>query len=141
MAADHSDHNDKVGKCKPPVHSRWKPGQCGNPRGRPKGALNFRTEVKSMLEAPVTVNDGGKPKTMTTLRASLWRVRERALKGNDKALTKLLDLAVRVLGDPVQPTSDISQDDHAMLEAAFQRRIEREATKDKSPDGDDEDKK
>jgi Family of unknown function (DUF5681) len=62
MAADHSDDNDKVGYGKPPARSRWKPGQCGNPRGRTKGALNFKTEVKRMLEAPVTVNDNGKPK-------------------------------------------------------------------------------
>ena len=72
MAADHSDDDDEVGYCKPPAHSRWKPGRCPNPRGRPKGALNFKTEVKLMLEAPVTVNDKGKPKKMTTLKASLW---------------------------------------------------------------------
>jgi hypothetical protein len=79
MAADHSDDNEKVGKCKPPVHSRWKPGQCGNPRGRPKGALNFKTEFKRMLEAPVTVNDNGKTKRIPTVRAVIWRVREGAL--------------------------------------------------------------
>lgn len=30
----------EVGYCKPPEHTRWKPGQSGNPRGRPKGAKN-----------------------------------------------------------------------------------------------------
>lgn len=87
MTADHSDDNDKVGKCKPPVHSRWKPGQCGNPRGRPKGALNLKTEAKLMIEAPVVVNDKGKPKRITTLRAVQFRLREGALKGNFRCMT------------------------------------------------------
>ena len=67
---------------------------------RPKGALNFRTEVKLMLEAPVTVNDRGKPKKMTTLKASLWRVREGALKGNPRFLRIVLEYADRIPGRP-----------------------------------------
>jgi hypothetical protein len=130
MTADNSDDNNKVGKCKPPVHSRWKPGQCGNPRGRPKDAPNFTTELKRMLEAPVTVNDGGKPKKMTTLEASLWRLREGALKGKDKSLSKLLEYASRVLGDLlIEPPGDISKDDQAILDA-FREEIRAETTKD-----------
>jgi Family of unknown function (DUF5681) len=130
MTADNSDDNNKVGKCKPPVHSRWKPGQCGNPRGRPKGAPNFTTELKRMLEAPVTVNDGGKPKKMTTLEASLWRLREGALKGKDKYLGMLLEYAARVLGGlAVEPPGDISKDDQAILDA-FREEIRAETTKD-----------
>ena len=59
VTADNSD-DDKVGYCKPPVHSRWKPGHCPNPRGRPKGALNLKTEGTRMLGAPIVVNDNGK---------------------------------------------------------------------------------
>jgi hypothetical protein len=130
MAADHSDHNDKAGYCKPPVHSRWKPGQCPNPHGRTKGALNFKTEVKLMLEAPVTVNDKGKPKKMTTLKASLWRVREGALKGNDKSLSILLQYADRVLGGmAIEAPGDISKDDQAILDT-FREEIRAETTKD-----------
>jgi Family of unknown function (DUF5681) len=129
----------KVGYKRPPLHSRWKPGQSANPRGRTKGRLDLKTEVKLMLEAPVTVaNDKGKSKKITTLRASLWRVREKALKGNDKSLAKILDLAISALGEPVQPTGDISLDDQAILDA-FRREIEAEATKDKQTDDDSED--
>ena len=31
----------KVGNKKPPLHSRYKPGQSGNRSGRPKGRTNF----------------------------------------------------------------------------------------------------
>jgi hypothetical protein len=91
MKTDDPDDNDKVGYRKPPVHSRWKPGHCPNPRGRTKGALNLKTEVKRMLKAPIVVNENGKPKRMTTLEAALGRLREMALKGNPRALALFLD--------------------------------------------------
>ena len=143
MAADHSDDNEKVGKCKPPAHSRWKPGQCGNPRGRPKGALNLKTEFKRMLEAPVTVNEKGKPKRMTTIKAVIWRVREGALKGNHRSLSIVLEQAARVYGGPAtEPLGDISRDDQAILDA-YREEIRAETTKDNSgsPNDDSEDLK
>ena len=130
MAADHSDHNDKAGYCKPPVHSRWKPGQCPNPRGRTKGALNFKTELKLMLEAPIVVHENGKPKRITTVRAVLLRLREGALKGNDRCLALFLEHAARVLGGLAMETpGDISKDDQAILDA-YREEIRAETTKD-----------
>jgi hypothetical protein len=129
----------KVGYKKPPQHTRFKKGQCPNPRGRPKGALNLKTEVKSMLEAPVTVNVRGKPKKMTTLKASLWRVREGALKGNPRFLKMLLEHADRFQVDQAtDPPSDISRNEQAILDA-YREEILAEAARDKSPNPDDED--
>ncbi len=34
-----------VGYRKPPKHTRFKPGQSGNPRGRPKGTKNLKTDL------------------------------------------------------------------------------------------------
>ena len=83
-----------------------------------------------MLEAPVTVNDGGKPKKMTTLEASLWRLREGALKGKDKSLSILLQYADRVLGGmAMEAPGDISKDDQAILDA-FREEIRAETSKD-----------
>jgi hypothetical protein len=90
-----ADKSGKIGYGRRPVHSRFKPGQSGNPRGRPKGGLNFETDLKRTLQAPVTVNDGGKPRTVTTQEALLLRLREKALKGDVKALDKLLHIRRR----------------------------------------------
>jgi len=129
MTADNSDNSKKVGYCKPPVHSRWKPGHCPNPRGRTKGALNLKTEIKLMLEAPIFVNDNGKPKKMTTLRAMLLRLREMALKGHDRYMALFLEHAFRHLGLATEPPGDISKDDQAILDA-FREEIRAETSKD-----------
>ena len=39
-----------AGYRKPPLHSRFAPGQSGNPRGRPKGSRNVDTIVLQMLQ-------------------------------------------------------------------------------------------
>jgi hypothetical protein len=136
-----TDDNNKVGYRTPPTHSRWKTGQCGNPRGRRKGALNFNTELKLMLEAPITVNDKGKPKRMTTLKAVFWRAREKALKGDDRALRTVLEYAARMLGGSVaNDVGECSADDQAIL-AAYREEIRRETaeTNKSSSTGDCED--
>jgi Family of unknown function (DUF5681) len=60
----------------PTIESQFKPGQSGNPRGRPKGILNFATDLKRTLEAPITLNDGGKTKRVSTQKAVLLRMHQ-----------------------------------------------------------------
>ena len=85
--------DDEVGYGKPPKATRFKKGQSGNPKGRPKGSRNFKTDVKATLEAPVQLKEKGRVKTVSTQRAALLRLREKALSGNARALDRLLELA------------------------------------------------
>ena len=55
-----SDHDAGYGK--PPRHSRFKKGQSGNPKGRPRGSRNFSTDVKATLEEPIRVTITARPK-------------------------------------------------------------------------------
>lgn len=102
----------------PPIHSQFKPGKSGNPRGRPKGVLNFATDLKHTLEAPITLNDGGKTKRVSTQKAVLLRMREKALKGDGRALDRLLEFArVFSIGPAEATTKNVSADDQAILDA------------------------
>ncbi|MET4330403.1 hypothetical protein ABIB80_006257 [Bradyrhizobium sp. i1.15.2] len=114
--AKKSDKGSGYGK--PPQHTRFKPGQSGNPRGRPKGSLNFTTDLKTVLLAPVAVNDGGRSRRVTTQKAALLRLREKALKGDVRALDRFLSLAMAMsVGSAEETATSLPPEDQAILEA------------------------
>lgn len=86
-----SDHG-KVGYRRPPVHTRFKPGKSGNPKGRPKGQRNLTSEVEKAMAMPVPVTVNGRRKNVRTLTALVWRLREKALGGDHKSLLLLINL-------------------------------------------------
>jgi hypothetical protein len=59
----------EVGHGKPPRHTRFKKGQSGNPRGRPKGSKNLPTLLTEALNEPVVVAENGKRSATADLRA------------------------------------------------------------------------
>jgi len=60
-----------VGRGRPPRGSRWRPGQSGNPKGRPKG---------------------GRIRRVTVREATAMNIARLALKGDPKLLPLILDL-------------------------------------------------
>jgi len=88
-----NDDDYDVGYGKPPKTGQFKKGQSGNPNGRPKGVRNFQTELDSVLRSKVTVTHSGKPKSVGTVEAALMRLKEKALKGDQRALELLLAYA------------------------------------------------
>ena len=72
---------------------RFKSGQSGYPKGRPKGVRNFKTDVKATLKAPVKLTRDGKPRKVSTQEAMLLRLREKALSGDPRARSAVYRLA------------------------------------------------
>jgi hypothetical protein len=85
----------EVGYGKPPRHSRFKPGRSGNPRGRPKGAVGTRTMVERVFLAQHTILEQGKRRQRTFLELILLALRNRAIDGNGKAISKFHDVFER----------------------------------------------
>ena len=85
----------EVGYGKPPRHSRFKPGRSGNPRGRPKGAVDRKTIVEQVFLARHTVIEQGKRRQRTVLELVLLALRNRAIDGNSRAFSKFHDLFER----------------------------------------------
>jgi len=104
------------------MHTRYPRGQSGNPRGRPKGVRNFKTDVEEILRTSIKITRDGKPRRISTQAAALLRLREKALGGDSRALDRLLQLAQIYNNEEVGPTAALPEDDAAVLET-FVRRL------------------
>jgi hypothetical protein len=106
----------RVGYRNPPLASQFKPGQSGNPKGRPKGSKNEATILRELLYRKIPVNQGGKIRKITVLEAILLRFTEDSLKGNTKSAAFLLNRQ-RAAADPIPESEDLTTDDRDVLEA------------------------
>jgi hypothetical protein len=83
----------KVGKYRPPVEKQYKPGQSGNPKGRPRGRRNTKTIIERVLEEPVSVRLGEKTRTLPMVEAILYAQAARAVQGDVRSAGFVFDLA------------------------------------------------
>ncbi|WP_221794432.1 DUF5681 domain-containing protein [Aquisediminimonas sediminicola] len=111
--------NDAVGYGRPPRHTRFKPGQSGNPRGRPRRKQSMADLLEPVLSEKVTVSINGIRKRVRADTAMLFRLRERALKGDLKAINIVFNLRHNHLSDNDEPPMDTnwSEEDRAILES------------------------
>lgn len=127
-----------VGYGKPPEHTRWKPKQSGNLRGRPKGATSNKKRSKRMLEALNQVRVGDEVRTITTHDLALERVREGVRKADSRAINQALALAreldrdaeAKAAAAPAgqQESEPMSEDDEAIaLEYLLRQKALKEA--------------
>ena len=82
-----------IGKGRPPLHSRFRPGQCGNSRGRPKNAKGTATMAREALEHSLPVIVNGKKQKMSVRAVAYRKLGDKAASGDGKALMMLLTLA------------------------------------------------
>lgn len=87
----------------------------------------------------VTLNQGGKPRRVTTQRAALLCLMEKALGKDVRALDKLLALAATANGSAAEETPEsLSADDQAILDA-YERDILARAAAPLQRDDEDDD--
>jgi hypothetical protein len=117
--ADVAGDGYEIGYGKPPKHSRFRPGQSGNPAGRRKGVRNLMTDVKRTLQVPVRVKESGRARKISTQEGALMLLWEKALQGDGRALDRLLELARLYNNDASEsgPAPALPSDDRAILDA------------------------
>ena len=83
-----------VGYGRPPVRTRFKPGQSGNPRGRPRGARNtmpalneerLKTIILAEAYRTIKVNDGARQVSVPMAQAVVRSLAVNAVKGQHRA--------------------------------------------------------
>ena len=82
----------QVGYGKPPKRTRFKPGQSGNPKGRPKGAKGLNTIVRESLGGKLAVRTSEGTRKISKIEAVLQKTLEKALKGDARAQLELMKL-------------------------------------------------
>jgi len=86
-SGDSSEYS--VGYCRPPLHSRFKPGKSGNPKGRPRAQKNGTTILNTFLNERVTLREG---RVMSKFEALILNLLNRALTNDHKAFANLFVL-------------------------------------------------
>jgi hypothetical protein len=84
--------------CKPRKDTRFKKGQSGNPKGRPKRPVvtDLRLLLDEILAEPMKIPEGGRLRTVSTLYAVLLAYFTSGMRKNPRMRRRLFSLAQRI---------------------------------------------
>lgn len=74
----------------PPTHSQFKPGQSGNPKGRPRGCRNTYSVLDDLLNQKIPVTQDGKQTKIDKKTAILLQTVNHSVRGDQRAIQTLL---------------------------------------------------
>lgn len=116
-----------VGYGKPPVEGQFKPGQSGNPKGRPAGSKNTATLVYEKLNQRVDMNINGERKRMSKREIICEQAVNKAVKGDMKAFDRVVALEQTHLDDEgrkLKSSQSTTLDDDKIIKDYVQRHLE-----------------
>jgi len=129
----------EVGYYRPPKHTRYKPGQSGNPKGRPRGRKNTATILAKSLNARIRVKTARGSKVVTRHEAFIEQLVLDALR-EPRAREHLLRVILTMEGQAEArngtgeaPSDQQGVDDETYL-AEFRRMVLRAGNPEPSPD-------
>lgn len=89
-----SDGEYKVGRGRPPLHTRFKKGQSGNPRGPRRKDLPAL--LVAALDEPVVVTTGGESRRITKREAVIAQLVDKSAGADLRATKMLIDMMKEV---------------------------------------------
>jgi Family of unknown function (DUF5681) len=119
--------DERVGYGRPPLVTRFRPGQSGNPRGRPKGARNLSTVIASALSERVAITENGDRRRITKLEAAIKQLVNRAAGGETRATQLLIQLVQAEEAQMPQSNAKRVDDADAIVMAELKRRLGRQS--------------
>jgi len=90
----------RVGYGRPPLDTRFKRGQSGNPKGRPPGAKNLASLLNETLNEVVIIKEDGGRKRISKRKAAFKQLVNEAAKGNGQPSSSWLTFCKTSSGAP-----------------------------------------
>jgi Family of unknown function (DUF5681) len=94
-----------VGYGRPPKATQFRPGQSGNPKGRPKGSRSLAATLKKVTERKVPVTENGKTSWISADEVVLLQLLRNAMRGDSSAIKLLFPLIDRYRDSPAAPNA------------------------------------
>lgn len=121
-----SSREYEVGYKKPPRKNQFKPGQSGNPKGRPKLVKNFNDDLKEESEELLTITENGKTIRTTKQRIFIKRLYTSALTGDKSAMKMLAALLSRLPVKAEELEQPLSVTDQEIIKRYIERQVNHE---------------
>jgi hypothetical protein len=108
----------EVGYGRPPKATRFKPGQSGNPRGRPKGAKSIPALLEGELNRKLRVREGNRERMLTKRELLIRRLVANGVQkgGRDGELVLRLVASHAGEADPASLPQALDAQDEAILQ-------------------------
>lgn len=110
----------------PPKSGQFKPGQSGNPKGRPKKSRNVDKLIEEILEDKIRYTDSGRATEATVVELLFRKITEKGLKGDLKSAKEMITRYIEIQtkksasNDNTGPSlEEIDARDKAMLAHLF----------------------
>ena len=117
------DDDYEVGFRKPPRHSRFKPGQSGNPTGRKRSVQtsDWEDPLKAILQLKIPILWDGKRIRVPAFKALMMNTLKKALSGCTKSTKLLLDSTDGFKSIVAEEKRQITEADRAFLVDLYKR--------------------
>lgn len=112
--------------------ARYKPGECGNPLGRPKGSKNKKNlpnRVQKAATEKVVVQEGGRKRKVAKLDVALTQMMNKAAQGDPSFMKMVLaELKKAEAVEPMtKPLEEFVDADHEVIAQVIQRILQQGA--------------
>ena len=108
----------EVGYGKPPIARRYKLGDVGNPKGRPKRKKTVGQTIQEALMTRITIEENGRSRTVTAQEVIIRNLVHAAARRDIRAIHALFSLRDRY-HDSAETTLDptnLESEDHKIIE-------------------------
>ena len=105
----------------------WQPGESGNPNGRPKGAKNFKTDLREELSEIISFREADGEVAISKQRALIKRLVTSAINGDARAIATVMSFCARSFGGEGDDQQQ-APEDREIVQAFARRSTKRRST-------------